>query len=255
MTSPIGPAQHWAQQQSPERAIRWKSLEIAAFASHPRVVRALGPTREEKREARHNPKTPWWLFAAIPLLLLATLILFYPAAAFLLLVNGRTGRFDIAGIDAALAIPMAGVVLLVGGAAHVFSITRRRERGAFDGSLDAVAVLFGAGSVLLIAGRGRSDDVTAWPLWMVVALLVVAAGITGLVRGRSLPAPTPVVNGTPRAGARRAVARLPVPARQAVERDIDAAVDDLERRGLVTPAIASRARAADLAMLSIAING
>lgn len=255
MTSPIGPAQHWAQQQTPARAIRWKSLEVAAFASHPRVVRALGPTREEKREARQNPKVRWWIFLALPLLLVATLVLFYPAAAFLLLADGRTGRFDVDGIDAALAIPLAGVVLLVGGGAHVFSIARRRERGAFDSALDTAAVLFGAATSLSIAGRGRRDDVSAWPWWLVVALLVIAVGVSGLVRGRSLPAPTRVVNGTPRAGARRAVARLPGPARQAIERDIEAAIGDLERRGLVTPTMAERARAADLAMLSIAVNG
>lgn len=250
----MGPGQHWAQQQTADRPIRWKGLEIAAFSRHPRVTRALGPTREEKREARQNPEVPWLFYLALPAILVGTLLMFYPAVAFLLLADGQTGRFDINGIDAAVAVPLAGVVLLVGGIVHAVSIARRHRREPSDTGLDAVAVLFGALDVLAIARRGRGEDVTAWPWWLVVAALVVAVGVTGIVHGRSRPHRAPLLDDAPRMAARREVARLSDAAREAIGRDLDAAVGDLERRGLVTRETADRARAADLAMLSIAVG-
>lgn len=251
--SQTGTAERWAQTQT-TGAVRWKSLEIAAFSSHRTILRALGATRADKRSAKRGPTFRWWYVLLIPVMLAAALVGFYPAGAFLLLADGRNGRFDISGIEASVALPLAGALLLVGGVVHLVVVLRRRRRHPTQSGFDGVAVVFGAIDALSIARRGSDDDVRAWQLWLVVALLVVLVGVTGLVRGRRLAEPVDTQDGEPRAAVRRLVAKLSDAERDAVRRDLEAAVDDLARRGLVTPETAVRAKEAELGMLSIAVS-
>jgi uncharacterized membrane protein HdeD (DUF308 family) len=268
MTTRPGPALRWAQDQSPGVPVRWKSLEIAAFSGHRRIVKTLGPSRADKQRARGENKVPWWAYIAVPFLMVSMLAFFYPAGAFMVLADGQTGRFDIHGIDADLAVPLAGSVLLAGGVIHLVALYRARTNRSLDVGIDGVAVLFGGVDALMILTRGRRDDVTAWPLWFVVALFVVAVGGIGLRRrdrqgdGKQ-PAATGSAaanpadgrgSGKPRAAVRQLIAKLPAADRDAVRHDLDAAIDELTARGVVDPSAAIAARSAELGMLSITVS-
>lgn len=229
-------------------------MELSAFSAHPRIVRALGPTREQVEGAGRRPRAPWWAFALIPAVLAMVLVTFYPALAFVLLAQGDIGRFDVTGIDANVAIPVAGSILLIGGACHLIVIFRRRQREKQQSGTDIVAILFGLADAVAIARRGSEDDVIAWPGWLIAALLVMAVGIVGFALGLRLPRTTrPVANG-PRQQPRRLVAKLSEADRVAIRTDLVAAIDDLAARGLISAETADRARGAELAMLSIAVS-
>lgn len=254
MTPNTRPALDWARSQTAGSPIRWKALELSAFSAHPRIVRALGPTREQVEGAGRRPRAPWWAFALIPAVLATVMVIFYPALVFVLLAHGDSARFDVTGIDANVAIPVAGSILLVGGACHLIAILRRRQREKQQSTADFVAIFFGLADAVEIAHRGSEDGVTASPAWLIAALLVVAVGIVGFALGRRLPRQAKPFDDGPRPEPRRLVAKLSEADRVAIRTDLVAAIDDLAARGLISAETADRARGAELAMLSIAVS-
>jgi hypothetical protein len=248
-----GPATRWAREQDADRPLRWKSLEIAAFSFQPKVVRALGPTREEKRAVQQHRFT-WRDLVMLPLVLGAIAVFFYPAVAFVLLAQG--GRFQVTPIPADVAVPLAGTILGVGGVIELVVAVRASRRGWSDQAArasHAVSLIFGTLAVVSLVARGSGDDVAGWPAWAAAGLLSVVAGAVGTrAARRSEDRRRPQAG--PRLPARAKIAALPESLREGIRRDLSTALDVLESRGLVSAAEAERAREAELGLLSIAVS-
>lgn len=247
-----GPATRWAREQDPDRPVRWKSLEIAAFSDHAKVVRALGPTRDEKRALKHQ--FTWRDALLLPVVLVMIAVSFYPAVAFVLLVDG--GRFRIEGIPAEVAVPLAGAILGVGGLIELsmaIGAARRGWTGRGGATSHSVSLIFGTLAIVTLARRGAQDDVALWPVWAAIGAISVVAGAAGMVVVRRTASGRRPEAG-PRLGARARIAALPDSAREAIRLDLSRALDVLESRGLVSETETRRARRAELGLLSIAVS-
>ena len=227
--------------------VPWRALEIAAFAQHPAVQDGLDPRGRWPRAGCR----PWAARrGATALVVLGALVL--PVVG-LLAMAVRTRYWRGPGDD---PFSVDVVSWTYGATALVLAVllgrlvpVARRRRGVPGPTVPVFAVP-GVLAVLTALAAPLRDVAPVYPqllpVWAVVALGAVGCGVGVLGRGprAARVAPGPLVV------ARAAVTRLTDAERAAVVADLTAAVDLLERRGLVRPALAERARAAPLAMLA-----
>ncbi|GAA2171297.1 hypothetical protein GCM10009846_04630 [Agrococcus versicolor] len=246
-----------ASRLEPGAAVRWRDLELAAFSQHPRVTRALDPRGRRSATRPSSMRVVRMIVVALvalcPVWTLATLL---------------GGRFVDVQVDGATAVPAAAILTTIGLAVPAWLAWRGLSDPAQRrGSLAGIgAIYLGIGIVLGILVVARADAGQAIALALVpfaatalIGLLLVVAGAWFALRGRGAQgphagrgAPAPVDGPLP--VVRAAVARLDEPARAAVRADLDAAIVDLERRGVIDRAASATARRADLGLLAVRMS-
>lgn len=236
-----------AAAMQPGSSVRWRDLELAAFAAHPSVVRALDPRGRRSRAARSPMRIVRTV--AIALVVLAPVW----CLAFL-----GGGWFTSAQGDPGFDVPAAAVVAAIGLVVPgwlVWTVVRtpaqRRPSVAVIGAIYVAVGGVLAGLVVARAGTGQAIALPLVPFVATIGLglvLVVLGGVFALRGGRTVaprvaPGPLPAV--------RAAVARLDDAERAAVRTDLETAIIDLERRGVVGRGPAAAARRADLGLLAL----
>lgn len=227
-------------------AVPWRGLEVAAYGRHPEVQDALDPRRRWRRRAD-----------AWPLVVLQALtVLTVLGGVLTVLVLGSEATYGApspAGADvvAGTAASLAALALLVRLGSWVVTRAAGRQPHTADLALAAALLLVVHGLVALgwLVSTGRWTAVVVAP----VALgCVLAVGSLVTVVGARVPESAGVA--AP-ADPRVVAARLPERARRRVLRDLSAALDELERRGLAGAATIERARAAEPGDLADAATG
>lgn len=240
----MGPAQTWAAQQQSGTAVRWKSLELAAFRDHPRVRRALG------QSTHHAAPVD---LAAVGLILVGVLVFLYPILG---MAAVSRGRFQTDQTDAATAIPASGTIFAIGCVLHVAVLvawwTRSRTRNGVILMQGALAILLGG--ITLASMALDHEDFTSWGRWAIPVAVSMVLGLATCVSNAVFGPPPKKKPGIPRAAAIAAAAKLPEVQQQAVHADLRAAVADLSDRGLITASETERVRDAPLGTLSLAVS-
>lgn len=234
----------------PGSPVRWRDLELAAFREHADVVRALDP-RGRRSSAARSP-------LRIVRIVVVALVALCPVWSFASLLGGR---FTAVQVDGETAIPMAAIFTTIGLAMPLWLAWRglsdpEQRRGSLAG---IGGIYAGIGVVLgiLVVARAEPGQSIALALvpfaaTVLVGLVLVAAGALFAMRGSRAPRPGRAsAPGGPLSGVRAAIERLDEPARTAVRADLDAAIVDLERRGVVDRGAAAAARRAELGLLAL----
>lgn len=252
-------ARELAAKVQPGSAVRWDRIERAGFDGHPAVLAALdGKNGVERRQ------TARWKFGlAIPFFIGAAYFFIAPIAGFAVLASGRFQEYR---TPSESVIPLSGfffgcaAVYLLGWLIAWF-VTGRRHTG-IGLTYSLMTTVLGVIAAFALASAGQRESVDGWQVWVAVVwaavgLAVVFAGLQFLSRVRSRPAdsgggdelpPNMVAQLHTR---RAAVAQLSEADRLAIKRDLDDAVLDLERRGLIGAEVSERARTTDLGGLAL----
>lgn len=273
----------WVRSRPSDQAVRWKALEVAAFAAYPRVVRQLDPrgryrsaadTGKQSTTDRHGTagqaaKALALVLAAIPVVLLMVLAFFPAIIGFALLVGDRFGRTH---PDPHVSVPAAGIIFVfafvVLGTDFVYWLRKRRER---DGLRETQAVTAALFALLSVAPAARRIDegqlagyewalvpmVATAALGVVYAILLLRAGraarrdrLRASSRGEKTFASTGGTPGVPLAPVRAAISKLTQAQRDAVRADLDEAIVALRDQGAISAQDAAWASRADLGMLA-----
>jgi hypothetical protein len=238
-----------ASRIEPGAQVRWRDLELAAFAQHASVTRALDPGGRRSSSGR----SPLRVVRIVVIALVALCPVW--SLAFLL-----GGRFVGVQADGETAVPATAVLTAIGLAVPIWLAWRGLSDPAQRrGSLAVLGALYaGIGIVLglLVVARaepGQAIGLSLVPIaaTVLVGLVLVVAGAVFALRGRGAATARPAAPAGPLPAVRAAVARLDERSRAAVRADLDAAIVDLERRGVVDRGAAAAARRADLGMLAL----
>lgn len=221
--------------------VPWLGLEVAAYARHPEVQDALDPRRRWRRRADALPTGALWA---------STLVAVLGAAVTATVLGGEAGYGapSAASADrwAAVAAALVGVALLTRTASWLATRAAGRQPHAYDLVVAVVSVvtLHGLVSFGWMVSTQRWTSVVVLPVALSLAVAVVAGVLVSTGRAAAdVPVAAP---GDPR----RLAAALPERERSRVQRDLAAALDELERRGLASPATIARARTAELGDLT-----
>jgi hypothetical protein len=252
-------ARDLAAKVQPGSTVRWDRLERAAFAGHPSVLAEGGP---KKRVRKNN----WNLIWGIPLVILyffSYLAPIWGTAAI------SVSRFQTFRQDTEETIPLSGTLFIFALALLIVSIVhwffKGRRRNGFYEVQAALAFTLGGLSAAAVRMNGVNDSVEGWELWIIPVMATVVLGAVFLVllliarlaeSRRSGPASSggdalPANKIQVLKHRRELVAQLTEADRAAIRDDIESAIDDLERRGLISAAEADRARGAELGALAL----
>lgn len=241
----------------PGAPVRWDQLEEAAFrCSSP----GLG---FRPRFGERKWKTAGVLIWAVP----ATIVYF---ACYLAPVWGFASVYDghIASAapppDPETAIPRSGAFFMIGAGFMLISfghwLMKRRPRDGFYQIQAALSLVLGPITALRVQRLASDEDVANWELWMLPGLAAAVLGAAFLIAHKAFGvARKPLMDpatGVPSGAAaelekRRAqVSELSEEQRERMRFDLDAAVDDLERRKAISVADANHARNAELGGLA-----
>ncbi|WP_447645769.1 hypothetical protein [Nocardioides zeae] len=221
--------------------VPWHGLEVAAYARHPEVQDALDPRRRWRRRADALPPGALWAM---------TLLAVLGAAVTATALGGEAGYGapSAAAADrwAAVAATLGGLALLARTASWLATRAAGRQPHASDlvVAVVGVATLHGLVSLGWMVSTQRWTTVLVVPVVASLAVAVVAGLLVAM--GRE---PEDVPEAAPR-DPRRLAAALPEREQARVRRDLAGALDELERRGLATPATLARARTAELGDLA-----
>lgn len=261
-------ARNAAAKVQPGSTVRWDRLERAALSEHQSVLDKVWPSLDKKV----HKFWAWNLLWAIPVVILYLACYFAPVwGAAAMGVNGRfTGARD---MDPEQAIPLAGIFYVIALVMSLISfvhwlITGRRRNGFYQVQAWMVLVL-GAITALRVTYKGEGDSVESWQMWLIpvgaavvfAAIVLVCHLVVNLSRdvrmesnsrsSASAEATLPPNKLELLKQRREQVARLSDAERAALRLDIDAAINELAHRGVITEAEAERARDAELGALAL----
>lgn len=252
-------ARQWVSTTKPKFPVKWRDLQLAAFASHPAVLDQLDPDRLLRGKDRLK------LLLGVPGTIVLGAIFGAPIWGFTTLVGARFGRST---LDPAVTIPAAGIIFAVGLVALIVNVLlwfragkpvdRMREAHA------GLAFFLGVPSILIAWFKGSTSAVEGWQYWIIPV-------ITSTVIGGVFLAQLWWLRYSPRARAQRTPAALDAeakadkplarvttavellqPAEQdAVKADLEAAISELEAQNVITPEDATVARNAELGLLAL----
>lgn len=245
------------ERTQPKAPVKWRDLELAAFAEHPGVLDQLAPERKLKGSKRR-----WELLWGVPAAIVVAAVFAAPIWGFTTLVGDRFGRST---LEPGGTIPAAGIIFGIGLILLVVNLVRWRLAGRPDGGLAyaqaALAFVLGVPSVAIAAVQGPRAEVPSWQLWTLPIIVSTLIGGTWLVllvvqrritRSREDPrARASRKTATPLARVTDEVALLTPEARDAVSRDLEVAISDLESREVISAADAVVARRAELGLLKL----
>ncbi|AWB90016.1 hypothetical protein C2138_11105 [Salinibacterium hongtaonis] len=252
-------AQGLAAKAQPGSTVRWDRLEKAAFSDQPSVLAAL----EGVRRSPQNTKPRWQLVLAVPIVLAMGFSMLLPILGVSAIAVGRFQNYEAPPEE---MIPLAGLFYLGTAIALLawiviwFMGDRRRSGVALTFSV--MTVVLGALTGITMSERGTESSVASWESWIIpvvaaIGLAAVLAMLQLFARSKKSGASLDQSSGLPpnklaELKARRdAVSDLAETDRLAIKRDLDAAVSDLEQRGLITAADAERARGTELGGLAL----
>lgn len=269
-------AVEWARQVPEGRAVRWKSLEVAAFSRHPRVLRALDPNRRYGRP-KAGAADALTGFALFLVALLGWVILVFPSAVGVVLLTGAAKTYQSSAEEARVSdmLPAAAAVyglsfLIVAATMIVWSVRGREKRPLFV-TQSVFAVVFGVWGIVVTAaadvvGHTPTVGIALGTMGASTAIGIVFAIAQRVVRPRDRADDTSPAASEPEArmrlgsrdassvplsGVTRAVGRLTEGERMRVRNDIAEAVGVLEARGLISNRRCDQARRAPLGALAL----
>lgn len=241
---------------------------MAAFADHPGVLNALDPSGRN-----HRPRATAAGVAAGAAMLLLVLLILAPIVALVIVVVdwfGQPAAPEVC-IPAASIILMCTLPLLVASFVGWYRSDRRRDQ--FRELQSSVLGGFGLLTLLVALLRSGTQDYPdglRWSAGIAVPALFAASFWVALVRDavrqeraagsrRTGSASDAGETGSatpsePLRHVRLAVEKLSEADRAAVRQDLDAAIGELERRGIIDAATAVRARAAELGKLALRMS-
>ena len=250
-----------AAKVQPGSTVRWDRLERAAFAAHSSV-------REDGGTRKKTHKNKWNLIWGIPLVIL---YFFCYLAPILGTAAISVSRFQTYQQDAAERIPLSGTLfvfalfLLVISFVH-WLFTGRRRNGFYEMQA-GLALVLGGLSAVAVRMYGLNEPVHSWQTWIISVLATVALAAVFLsflvVAHISQDARPRSKSGDGTGGVlprnkiellkrrREQVAQLPSDERAAIERDLEDAISNLLRRGLISEVDAERACGAELGALGL----
>lgn len=247
-----------AQQVQPGSTVRWDRIERDAFASRPEVV---GPAPAEPRKLVAKDR---WLMGVG--LLVAAVVFGSPIWGYVA-VAADGSRFATAARDSdpGSTIPVAGaffgcaLVALLAMIVTWFVRGRRKAAGPELGFASLTLVL-GSMTALSVWRRGESAGVDDWQLWIIpIIVATVVGGVHALVllisrlrheaNSRLSFADADLLELR-----RERAAELDSAEQAAIRADLEAAITDLEQRGLISGTVAERARRAELGALALAMR-
>lgn len=255
----------------PGDAVDWRALETAAYARLPAMADRIDMLHEYHAKRKPVPRIivfPGKVAFVAMIIVLAIVVWFSPIIGFVILLGNRYGGEP---LDPFVVIPWSATTFAF---AFVMLVTRfagwwrgGKHTDGLGESQAGTALVLGAFTVALIAARGQTAGVAGWPVAALVVAVCAAAGGVFLVltlRARAAdsrranlarlkgepvekdPLPTEPVK--PIAKELRSVSAAD---QAAVRADIDAAINDLEARGVVTSEDAATARQASLGALAL----
>lgn len=234
--------------------VPWRSLEHSAFEGFPEVVAQL---RQSGGAGKSNRKFSYFL----PLALLVAAIYAMPIWGLVTVLRprglsqtSRTAEGD---------ITVAGVIFGVALVALVFHTAlwfwSGRPPGTALVGTAAMAFFLGSISACVAVVRGTENAVPAWELWFLpmVACAVLGGIVLILVLRARRRTPSAVAPLQPERvdpdriqAVRDTIGRVADEDQRLIRGDLTAAIDGLERRGVITAADADRARTAELGELA-----
>ncbi|MGR0319271.1 hypothetical protein [Agromyces sp. ZXT2-3] len=230
-------ASDWVRTLPRGARVDWDELEAHVLRDHPDALRALGPAAAGVLAQRRGIRLA--LGAGIVIAALVALpVIAAPAWGLTALVGDPFGIRD---VDGSIAVPIAGISLLVAGAVQVVLLVRAARGRPDTGGIGAITAVLAA---LIAVGTGLvgiRQDVPGWPAWfalaIVVALLGALVGVTGRPaarrRGATDAAARPGTGALETVGPGRTAARTgtdadePTAARLERERRLGAALDGI----------------------------
>ncbi|WP_152650323.1 hypothetical protein [Demequina aestuarii] len=182
------------------------------------------------------------------------------------LASVYTGRIASAAPDPdpETAIPRSGVFFLIAAGLMLISIVHwlvsgRRRNGLYQ-TQAALSLVLGPASAFQAMVLARDEDVSGWEQWLIPSLGAAVLGGMFLIAHHILGVAKeprdggeggePVSVASEQDKRRQQVAKLSVAQQESMRSDLDAAVDDLERRRVIASADANHARRADLGDLT-----
>lgn|GEM_PF-2241154 len=251
-------AARFGSKMIPGKRVAWNRLERAAFEHHPAVVTALRATGVKGQSQRKmNFFLPLivlvGIFYAAPIWGMATVL--GPVAL------SQTSRVAEGDIKVGSIIFMFAFVFVVGHAI-LWLATGRKPRSALLGSA-GVAFAFGGVSALVTVRRGFDNAVPAWELWILpMAATAVVGGLFFFLvfyvnrtdrRAKKTPQ-RPVHFRETEAYTepiREAILLVSAADQRRIREDLSVAIDDLERRQVISSGRAAEARTAPLGGLAV----
>lgn len=252
-------AQRLAAKAQPGSTVRWDRLEKAAFSDQPSVLAAL----EGVRRSPQNTKPRWQLFLAASIALVMVLSMLFPILGVAAIARGRFQNYEAPPEE---MIPLAGLFYLATLIALlvwivIWFLGDRRSSGAAL-TFSVMTVILGALTAVTMSDRGMESSVDSWESWIVpvvaaIGLAAVFAILQVFAKSKKSQVKIDPESGLPPTklaelkARRAAVSDLAETDRLAIKRDLDAAVLDLEARGLITASDADRARSTELGGLAL----
>lgn len=253
-------ARDLAAKAQPGSVVRWDRIERAAYAGHPTALEALNADR-----AARPAKPKWKTLATIPV---GLVMLFFMLTPILGVAAISRNRFQNYTTPAEETIPLAGtlyvlaLVWLVGWMVVWFTGSRRYS--SLPATFAGMTLVLGALSALAVADRGQEESVAGWELWMIpivgsiiVSVVFIVVLIAAKIRGGGAGAAAESSDDVPQNQLqllefrRSVVAQLPEQDRLAITHDLESAIGDLERRGVISASESQRAVSASLGGLAL----
>ena len=169
------------------------------------------------------------------------------------------GRFQTSEPDPEPVLPIAGLFFIWTVFSLIVSVVhwliKGRPRQRYYELQAWLAVLLGAVTAVGVAFRGSRESFEQWPLWIIPVIVAITLGaafllvllVTNTSKGAGLPPKSLEILKR----RREQVTHLADAERTAIELDLEAAIGDLERRGLISDVEADRARVAELGALAL----
>jgi hypothetical protein len=270
-------AQAWAEATPAGAPVRWRALEVAAFESQPKVLRALDP---KGKYAHGRNRGGGWRKTGLALLgFFAVIVFYFPSiAGFTTLIGDRFNRSH---PDPNVTVPVAGSIFAFALAMLVVTfvswLRSGRPKDVGGEVQSSAAAVLGWLSAYVAGTRGSAANTAGWQLWTGVIALCAAFGTVYLVllliahraasarelkaklRGETAASGAQAVAGSgaavePLKQVRLAVERLSPDDQARVRGDIDGAIDTLAARGVISADEAQWARGAELGKLALRMS-
>lgn len=261
-------ARKWAATIPQGGHVKWSQLQTAALAGYPRAGRRLGPLSLRLPVPLSPGRTRLRrlsIGAAVVVVLLVALSPFIGTLAALMAPEGH-GRYSTLSVpeNPDFYLPIAGswfALTIVGVVVTTVSWWREGRTKSNGFRLYAgISAALAAVSVRLTAGIAADHSTPHWRVWEGVILIAAAVSVVSLViqlvaskRGRAAEAQR--AEAAKLTQLQRNVRELTPEQQTAIRQDLGAAIDDLRGRGIITEAEATRARGAELGLLTEVMAG
>lgn len=260
MSSSPASGLEWVKELPRGARIHWGELEAHVLRGHRDLLTLLG---DEATDVRLRGRG-FSIVAGVVIVLACVIGLAVIWAPIWGLATLMGDLFGLRPVDGEMAIPVAGVAMIVACVVQVCLLARRamtRGVGGIDDSDigDGTAIL-GVLTLVSIILVGQDQQPPGWQAWTVPTVLGIVLALANSYFGRrsrlvsgafSRRRPGPLVSETERRQRiRSVVSALPIDERERLLDDRQRAIEWLRMQGTITPDEASRAGRAELGLLA-----